>query len=46
MIQKIDQYWEYQGTNFNLFTFSLDELVKQLKDIHGIILFNNNYNLN
>jgi len=46
MIQKIDQYWEYQATNFNLYCFSLAELIRQLKDIHGIILFNNNYNLN
>jgi hypothetical protein len=46
MIQKIDFYWWYEGTNFSLFTFSLFELQKQLKDIYGITLFNNNYNLN
>lgn len=46
MIQKIDFYWWYEDNNFSLFTFSLPELVKQLKEIYGITLFNNNYNLN
>ena len=46
MIQKIDFYWQYEGDNFGLYCFSLDELIKQLRDIYGIVLFNNNYNLN
>jgi len=31
---------------FNYSQNELDELIKQLRDIYGIMLFNNNYNLN
>lgn len=46
MIQKIDFYWTYEIGNFSLYCFSLEELIKQLKNIYGITLFNDNYNLN
>lgn len=40
-----NSYWEYDGDNYTLFCFSLPELQRQLREIYGIILFND-INLN
>jgi hypothetical protein len=37
-IYKYDCYFELRGNNFNLFAFSLPELIKQAKQIYNIDL--------